>query len=684
MKSKRIAFVAVLAVLLPSAGLWARPMTAHDAEMVVTGWLKAAGQPLGTNLGRRVTRVETFTDEAATAAYYVVYLQPSGFVIVSADDSVEPIIGFADDGTYDPSFDNPLGVLVTNDLNGRIGAAADTFGLFVDLGAAAPDNPKGKWRHFIDIAEIPADGFGLMSLMCISDIRVIPLVQTRWGQKAACGHDTFNYYTPDQYPCGCVATALAQVMRYYEYPTAAIGVNEFSIRVAGTRGEKAYTLGGDGLGGPYVWDDMVLRPESNCATLTETQRQAIGAICYDAGIAVEMEYTATGSGAYMPDARDALVTTFGFSNAILGYDFDQGIHAGMKEMINPNLDAGAPVILAIRHVPDPNGAHAVVCDGYGYESSTLYHHLNMGWQGVDDVWYNLPDIDASRDKFTAVFGCIYNISPSGSGEIISGRVLDPGGKPIARARVFAEPGGRSPLVALTDDRGIYALENLDSNTVYKLRPSADGYVFSSEPVEVEVLESTDQSARSGNRWGIDFYAEQVVDLPEPAIIHVDDDAPGDPGAGEPALSDPYEDGSVEHPFDAVQEAIDAAVSGDTVLILAGTYTGDGNRDLDLRGKAITVRGAEPNDPSLVIIDCNSTEDDPHRGFYFHSYETPGSVIEGLTVTGGYHEQGGGIYCSDCAAPTVRNCTFSGNRASLGGGMYAESSPTLSNCTFGDN
>ncbi|KPK37142.1 MAG: hypothetical protein AMJ65_15315, partial [Phycisphaerae bacterium SG8_4] len=287
MRSNRIAFAAVLAVLLLCAGLWARPMTALDAEMVVTGWLKAARQPLGTNLGRRVTKVETFTNKAARAAYHIVYLQPSGFVIVSAEDSVEPIIGFADDGTYDPSFDNPLGVLVTNDLNGRVAAARDTFRLLMDLGAAAPDAPQGKWRHFIDIAETPADAFGLMSLMCISDIRVIPLVQSRWGQKTACGYDTFNYYTPDQYPCGCVATALAQVMRYYEYPATQIGVNEFSIRVAGTRGQKAYTRGGDGLGGPYVWGDMVLRPESSCGVLTEAQRQAIGGLCYDAGIAVE-------------------------------------------------------------------------------------------------------------------------------------------------------------------------------------------------------------------------------------------------------------------------------------------------------------------------------------------------------------------------------------------------------------
>ncbi|MHC4116632.1 MAG: C10 family peptidase [Planctomycetota bacterium] len=672
MRLNRIIVAAVLVGLMSWAGLWARPMAAHDAEMVVSGWLEAAVQPLGTTLGRRVIGVETFADSDGRATYHIVNLQPAGFVIVSADDSVEPIIGFADDGRYDPSRDNPLGALVTGDLSERVSAAGDTFSLLMDFGDEAPGSPQSKWRHFIDLAKNPSEGFSLMSLVCISDIRVLPLVQSRWGQAGACGGYVYNYYTPENYPCGCIATAMAQVMRYYEYPAIQIGVKEFTIEVLGTRAQTVYTRGGEGLGGPYNWSEMPLRPEANCGALTEAQRRAIGALCYDAGISVGMSYTPSGSGSFLPDAKDSLVTTFQFDNAVLGYNFGQDIHAGMNEMINPSLDAGAPVILAIAGVSETDPAHAIVCDGYGYDSSTLYHHLNMGWEGTDDVWYNLPDIDAMRGKYSTVFGCIYNIFPSGSGEIISGRVLDPAGNPVAGARVFAEPGGRFDLVALTDDRGIYALEKVGSNTFYTLQPVADGYVFSSQSILTS--NSRDDSARSGNRWGVDFYAEQMLDPPDPATIYVDDDAAANPG----------EDGSLERPFDTIQQAIDAAFSGDTVIVLPGIYTGDGNRDLDFKGKAITVRSEDPNDPSLVIIDCGATEDDPHRGFAFHSYETAESVLDGLIITGGYHDQGGAVYCSDCAGPTIVNCVFRGNRASLGGGVYSESSPTLTNCTFSDN
>ena len=97
-------------------------------------------------------------------------------------------------------------------------------------------------------------------------------------------------------------------------------------------------------------------------------------------------------------------------------------------MINPNLDASNPVLLGIL---DANGdGHAVVADGYGYDTGTLYHHLNLGWGGACTAWYIPSNIDTSCYTFNTVTDCIYNVYTSSSGEIMSGQVTDSTGNPI--------------------------------------------------------------------------------------------------------------------------------------------------------------------------------------------------------------------------------------------------------------
>ncbi|MHC4489872.1 MAG: right-handed parallel beta-helix repeat-containing protein, partial [Planctomycetota bacterium] len=127
----------------------------------------------------------------------------------------------------------------------------------------------------------------------------------------------------------------------------------------------------------------------------------------------------------------------------------------------------------------------------------------------------------------------------------------------------------------------------------------------------------------------------------------------------------------------------------------GTYTGVGNQDIDFLGKAITLRSE--NGPENCIIDCNGSETENHRGFYFHSGEDHNSVVCGFAITNGYAEYGGGIYCW-VSSPMLINCTFRENSTptidittpedleACGGAMcnYENSSPILSNCTFRNN
>ena len=137
----------------------------------------------------------------------------------------------------------------------------------------------------------------------------------------------------------------------------------------------------------------------------------------------------------------------------------------------------------------------------------------------------------------------------------------------------------------------------------------------------------------------------------------------------------------------IQAAIDDALDGDVVLVAPGTYTGDGNRDIDFLGKAITVKSEAG--PRTCIIDCQGAEGDYHRGFYFHSEETSASVLDGFTITGGYIGRyqggGGGISCAWYASPTIRDCVIVGNVASIAGGIaLSDSDAVISNCVIAGN
>jgi len=491
---------------------WAQLTTAREAELVVTGWLSADPQPLGTKLGRRVANVAAFADDNGEPLYYVVYLLPSGFVVVPADDLVEPIIAFADDATYDLSLENPLAALVIADLNARVAAVRAELSPQAEVRAFTVCRAQQKWHHFIALADSTKNKFAATDLGSISDARVEPLVESKWHQNDVCEKLCYNYYTPNNYYCGCVATAMAQLMRYHRHPNSGIGAHEFTIKVDGTS-QAALTIGGDGHGGPYYWSDMPLDP--NCYT-TDAQRRAIGAICYDAGVSVNTEYESDGSGANTLKTKDALTNTFKYSNAIKGFRAGDDIGPGLIGMVNPNLDYKHPVILGLWR---EGGGHAVLCDGYGYNASTLYHHLNMGWAGNDDAWYNLPDVDADLYTYTSVVACTYNIFVSGTGEIISGRVTDASGYPVSTATVTAVGKG-GPFNTTTNAKGIYALANVASASTYTVRVAKTGYMFTDRFVKTGT--SSDETDISGNKWEIDFVGILIGDCDADGDVDIAD------------------------------------------------------------------------------------------------------------------------------------------------------------------
>jgi hypothetical protein len=144
---------------------------------------------------------------------------------------------------------------------------------------------------------------------------------------------------------------------------------------------------------------------------------------------------------------------------------------------------------------------------------------------------------------------------------------------------------------------------------------------------------------------------------------------------------------VPRDYPTIQAAVDDANDGDTVLVAPGTYTGDGNHDIWVMEKAITIKSERG--PRTCIIDCRDSGPRGHTGFWFLTGNPPipgMPVIDGFTITGAHGHLGGGIYCYG-VSPRITNCIIVGNISELGGGgIFCDgcSEVTIANCIISGN
>ncbi|MHC4745214.1 MAG: Spi family protease inhibitor, partial [Planctomycetota bacterium] len=122
-----------------------RPVTAGRAGKVASAWLRSDAPFVQADYHRPIRRIETVTDEAGEPIYYVVGIRPGGFVIVSADDEVEPVIAYNEEGDFDASAGNPLFALATSDLKGRVSTVRAGNQLRNEKRRARAERAKKKW-----------------------------------------------------------------------------------------------------------------------------------------------------------------------------------------------------------------------------------------------------------------------------------------------------------------------------------------------------------------------------------------------------------------------------------------------------------------------------------------------------------------------------------------------------------
>ena len=551
------AIVLCLLSFVLSWGLGAAPVSADSARRAADRWLRLrpAAHMKARFGARKAAGVKTFRADGEDA-FHIVSIEGGGFIVVSADDRVEPVVAFTDSGTLDEDPRNPLWALLNADVPQRLrahrrGAVRHRRGL----------RPGEDWKDLLSAAAATATPRARQT--SVADVRVEPLVQSKWSQSTAASKKCYNTYTPNGYVCGCVATAAAQLMRYHQFPTAAVSPVTMSCWVDDKATDKTM------MGGVYDWAAMPLVPGSST---TEAQRQAIGKLCYDVGVASRMDWCSDGSGACPAVIAQSLTSVFGYASSKCQLSsVDDSV---IENAIFANLDAKCPVLLGI----SGSGGHEIVADGYGFSDGAVYTHLNLGWGGSNDAWYALPEVSTSNYDFDSVDSVVYNVFPTETGELLTGRVLDKDGEPVVGARVDAA-NGSTVRSATTDAHGVYAVRVTGGKT-WSVAATVSGGTSDAQKVSVGTSKSSTLSAVNvgsysyipltgsvGNRWGNDIVLPDFS-VPRVSGIRVcgpDALKPGD-SAAYVCVAD-YTDGSFK-PVDATWKLSDST-SG--ILFWKKTY-----------------------------------------------------------------------------------------------------------------
>ena len=465
-------------------------------------------------------RADTYSLDG-TNLFHLVALENGGFVAVSAEDEDAPILGFSGSGDI-PELDekSPLWSLLAGSTSHQRG---------MKLTNPSRHKPKRKTsrhkrtrnsktisasstisRNSDELADETTNPITESSIL--DSVWVEPLVKSKWSQVNFNGEPLYNRFTPNNYPCGCVATAMAQLMRYHEYPSTDTYIpnqtflcylnhleqetvkeevdGEIKEVVKNILVEVPTELVMEG-DGKYDWSQMPLVPDS---TIKDDERDEIGYLCYNAGVSVRMQYADYGSGAYAGFVFDPLTNVFKYANAksliaaIDNIDSDADV---IQASILANLDARFPCLLGIASYKD--GGHAILADGYGFKDETLYLHLNMGWSGAYDYWYAIPDIPASSYHFTEIGEIVYNIFPTLTGEIVSGRITDPFGNPVEGADVTLNIESYSYTTNVTSDaKGIYSaiIPNEFLNEAINITAQKEDYKWASKEIPPTRIEES--------------------------------------------------------------------------------------------------------------------------------------------------------------------------------------------------
>lgn len=307
---------------------------------------------------------------------HVLNYADGGYVLVSSDKRAVPVLGWSDEGEFDFTNAAPATKL-------WIDKYVEQFEIIEAANLMPSDQVTDMWKRVLT-GQYRNDTKG-----------VAKLVLTKWNQDSP-----YNMYCPEhtQGPggrtyAGCIATTMAQIMNYWEYP-------------AQGKGEVSYFWGEyfDIDLEQYTYDYSIM-PNSFTIVTPLAQKQEVAKLMFHCGVAAKMDYNYDGSSSSNFNAWWAFKQNYKYRSGVYMQDRDTTDNAEWKFKLKYDLDLGRPIMY--RGTDDDNNGHSFVCDGY---QDTSYFHFNWGWGGSNDGFYYLDEIDPQME-FHWAQGAILNLTP---------------------------------------------------------------------------------------------------------------------------------------------------------------------------------------------------------------------------------------------------------------------------------
>ena len=319
----------------------------------------------------------------------LIHLKPSGWVIVSTDDVARPVLA------YNLKKDN-TGIIPVNfkkwmeQIDNQIEWAKNNHNP-----TFLPQQWKTLTQSHEKFLQKEKQKREAQSTSSQSASVKGPLLQTTWDQgkyyNTKCPADTDG---PDGHVwAGCVATAMTQIMKYYNWPVKGKGSHSYDSDYGTLSADFGHTR--------YDWKSM---PDK-----VTSYNDAVATLLFHAGVAVNMHYSPEGSGASTSQAGEALKTYFRYGTSGNAYKENMSDEE-WDSLLKRELDADRPIL----YRGSGSGGHAFICDGYDYsDPDNKTYHFNWGWSGYYNGYYAIGALNPANRDYSEDNMVVYGILPIG-------------------------------------------------------------------------------------------------------------------------------------------------------------------------------------------------------------------------------------------------------------------------------